>query len=63
MTLNQLLLTKEYRGNQSLLSRELGINRGTLRKYLTDEEGENHHINTVDGKYVMFGKLSKECKS
>ena len=44
MTINKLLLTPYYRGNKTLLAKELKINRGTLRKYLTDTDGEFHFV-------------------
>lgn len=62
MTINDLLLTPYYRGNQTLLAKELHVNRGTLRKYMADTEGESHLIKKVDGDNVLFGKLSKENK-
>ena len=44
MTIAELLLTPYYRGNKTLLAKELKINRGTLRKYLPDTNGELHFI-------------------
>ncbi len=44
MTINKLLLNTHYRGNQTLLAKDLKINRGTLRKFMADEEGEHHFI-------------------
>jgi hypothetical protein len=62
MTLTQLLATPYYRDNKSLLARELKINRGTLRKYLADKDGESHIIRKQYGEYVLFGKLTKGDK-
>lgn len=59
MTLKDLLLNSFFRGNQTLLSETLKINRGTLRKYLEDTEG-NHHLikinfdNENDNTYELF---------
>ncbi len=44
MTLNDLLLNNHFRGNQSYLAATLNIQRGTLKKYLPDEEGDYHFI-------------------
>ncbi len=54
MTIPELLKTMFYRSNQSLLSKELGVNRGTLRKYMGDSDGEFHSLKKVDGKYQLF---------
>lgn len=59
MTLNKLLLNPFFRGNQTLLAKTLKINRGTLRKYLSDEEGKHHFIRTnfdndVNDQYELF---------
>lgn len=43
-TIPALLSNRFYRGNQSLLAKEMGINRGTLRKYMNDEEGDYHVV-------------------
>ena len=44
MTINDLLLNKHYRGNQTELSRDLNVTRNTVRKYMNDDKGEFHHI-------------------
>lgn len=64
MTINELLLTPYYRGNQSLLAKDLNVNRGTLRKYMTDIKGEFHLIKTerVLGKQLFTNQSNKECK-
>jgi hypothetical protein len=62
MTITDLLLTPFYRGNQTLLAKELKINRGTLRKYMLDKSGESHIIRKQYGEYVLFGKVTKDDK-
>ena len=62
MTLSELLLTPYYRNNKTLLAKELKVNRGTLRKYLADTDGESHIIRKQYGEYVLFGKLTKGDK-
>lgn len=54
MTISDLLKNKEYRGNQSLLARELNVSRNTLAKYSTDLTGESHIIRKQRGSYVLF---------
>ncbi|PHR55934.1 MAG: hypothetical protein COA43_14540 [Robiginitomaculum sp.] len=44
MTIADLLCNAHYRGNQTLLAEVLTVNRNTLRKYMTDIEGEFHFI-------------------
>jgi len=60
MTLNQLLLTPYYRGNKTLLAKELKINRGTLRKYLPDESNDFHFVLKVAGHYELFTNQSNK---
>lgn len=64
MTINELLLNKHYRGNQTLLSKDLNINRGTLRKYMLDDTGDFHFIvENAAGKVELYANLStKESK-
>ena len=45
-TIPALLSNRFYRNNQSLLANDIGINRGTLRKYMNDEAGEFHYVKT-----------------
>lgn len=33
-----------YRHNQTLLANDLNVNRSTLRKYMSDTEGNHHFI-------------------
>lgn len=54
MTIKDLLKKKEYRGNQSLLAKELNVSRNTLAKYINDESGEQHIIRKQYGSYVLF---------
>jgi len=44
MTITKLLETTYYRGNQSLLAKELDVNRATVRLYAKDLEGKHHFI-------------------
>jgi hypothetical protein len=62
MTLNELLLTPYYRGNKSLLAKELNINRGTLRKYLPDTGGYFHFVraNGALGPAELFTNQSNK---
>lgn len=60
MTIQDLLNTKMYRGNQSFLARELGINRGTFRKYKDDMTGEFHIIREANGKLELFTNQSNK---
>lgn len=43
-TIPALLSNRFYRNNQSLLAKDMGINRGTLRKYMNDDDGAFHHV-------------------
>ena len=47
-TIPKLLNTKLYRHNQTILAKDLSVNRSTLRRYMKDEEG-THHFVKVDG--------------
>ena len=60
MTINDLLLNKHYRGNQTLLAKDLNINRGTLRKYMTDEDGGFHFVGKCAGKYELYTNQSNK---
>lgn len=61
-TVNDLLNTMEFRFNQSELARFLNINRGTLRKYMTDLKGENHCIRKFNGTIQLMALTSKAKK-
>lgn len=62
MTINDLLCTREYRGNQSLLARELGINRGTLIRYMNDTENKHHLIFKDGDKLEFFANMTNKIK-
>ena len=62
MTLTDLLATPYYRSNKTLLSKDLGVSRNTLNKYLEDKDGASHVIRKQYGEYVLFGKLTKGDK-
>ncbi len=44
MTIYDLLSKPYYCHNQSLLARDLGVNRATLRKFMKDKEGVHHFV-------------------
>jgi hypothetical protein len=44
MTITKLLNTSYYRGNKSLLAKELNVNRATVSLYADDLEGQHHFI-------------------
>ena len=54
MTINELLLTPYYRGNQSLLAKELNVNRATVKKYIDDAKGEFHFIDAKTDKFRLI---------
>lgn len=56
MTVTDTLNNKHFRGNQTQLAKELDINRGTLRLYMTDKKGDYHFI--VDGS--LYSNLSNK---
>ena len=62
MTINDLLLNAYYRGNQSLLAKELNVNRGTLRKYMTDTKGEFHFIKSCGGNRHLYTNQSNKVE-
>lgn len=67
MTLNDLLGNSFFRGNQTLLSNTLNINRGTLRKYLEDTKSEYHFIKCNKksagfDEYELFTNTTKRIK-
>jgi hypothetical protein len=55
-TVSGMLFTKEIRCNQSKLAKMLGVNRGTLRKYMDDPNGVNHCIRLYEGKVQLMVK-------
>jgi len=48
-TIADLLNTRLFRQNQTFLTRELGVNRNTVRKYMGDESGEFHFVRVTKG--------------
>ena len=63
MTISDLLNNSYYRGNKTVLARELNVSRNTLRKYAEDKDGMTHIIRKQYGEYVLFGLLSKGEKN
>ena len=57
MKLSELLKTGEFKYNKSLLSRELGVNRKTVDKYLKDINGDNHYAKQIDGEWYLFAMV------
>ena len=61
MTINDLLLNNHYRGNQTLLAKDMSINRGTLRKYMNDTDSEFHYVKITEGNTPeLFVNLSNK---
>lgn len=54
ITIDSLLKTDLFRGNQSFLAEKLGISRNTLRKYMNDVEVEFHFVRVKNGKWELF---------
>lgn len=48
------VLKLEFSSNQSLMAREIDINRNTLRKYLADTTGEKHLMRKHKGKWQLL---------
>lgn len=53
-TIPALLKTADIRHNQTKLAKLLGINRGSLRKHLFDEDGKDHFVVYRDDKLVVY---------
>jgi len=53
-TVSDLLNTEEFRHNQTGLAIALNVNRGTLRKYMEDLDGENHEVREFKGKRQLM---------
>lgn len=53
-TVKELLATPAIKHNQSVLSRFLGINRGTLRKYMNDTNRTRHVCLYMGGEYIFM---------
>lgn len=60
MVILDLLGTKLYRGNQTLLAKDLNLNRGTFRKYMLDDEGEHHFIRNNNGTLELFTNQTRK---
>jgi len=58
-TVNDLLNTMEFRRNQTWLAKALNVNRTTLRKYMTDLDGEHHLIREFNGSRQLMALTSK----
>lgn len=63
VTINELLNTMEFLKNQTLLANDLGVNRGTLRKYMNDLDGEFHQVRVFNGKRQLLVLTSKKNKA
>jgi len=53
-TVADLLHTSEFKHNQTQLAIALNVNRGTLRKYMEDMDGENHEVREFKGKRQLM---------
>jgi hypothetical protein len=60
MLIKDLLHNCHYRGNQTLLSEKLNINRGTLRKFMNDNDDSRHFIRVRSGKVEFFTNQSNK---
>lgn len=61
-TVTDLLQTMEFRLNQTHLAKALNVNRGTLRKYISDTKGEFHCIREFSGVRQLMVLTSKAKK-
>ena len=61
MTIPELLNNRMFRGNQSELSRTLGVNRNTLRKYDSDTKGKHHFVRCIGEDYELFTNQSNKA--
>jgi len=53
-TVQELLLTPTFMGNQCKLANYLNIHRTTLKKYIDDKNNEFHSILAMNGGYVFM---------
>lgn len=56
-TIQSLLLTPTFMGNQSKLAKLLNVSRGTIRKYKDDINNDHHVVLKKDETYVLMAKL------
>lgn len=63
MTIDELIRTRAYMGNQTLLAKKMKVQRNTLRLYLTDIEGTYHDVKFVDGEPTLFTNVTKKIGS
>ena len=61
-TVADLLNTMEFMQNQSELARALNVNRGTLRKYMTDTKGEFHCIRLRGARWQLMTLNTKAAR-
>jgi hypothetical protein len=54
VTVKDMLRTRDLKHNQADLAKMLGVNRGTLRKYMNDELGERHCIRVFKGTVQLM---------
>lgn len=59
-TIHALLRTELVRHNQTYLTQLLGVNRGTVRKYMHDEGGLHHEVKITDDGYEVFINISNK---
>ena len=58
MTIDALLSTRMFRGNQSELARTLNVTRNTVKKYQEDAEGKHHFVRCIGEDYQLFTNQS-----
>jgi len=56
-SVQEILLTPYYRGNQSVLAKELCVSRGKLAKYLLDTDMKSHCVYREGDKWVLRTSL------
>ena len=54
MTIDALLRTRMFRGNQSELARALDVTRNTIKKYHGDIKGKHHFVKLTGDIYELF---------
>ena len=53
-TITELLKSSAIKYNQTSLARLLNCNRGTLRKYMKDVNGDEHLVRCYNGRYQLM---------